>query len=137
MARKSSKGYHYKHSEAQMRGLIKFNEMDPERHRELSAKGGRAVQKMYRERETFQKTTEWLLSQAAFNTSNETVEALKKEFPDLSNQEAMAVAVIAETIRTGDSKGFVAIRDTVGESPAQNVNLQNQEPLTINIKTVD
>lgn len=138
MPRKLKTGNHKNCTPAQLNPLEKYkwHKGDP-RAAEAGRKGGQKVQRIYKERNTFKKTTEWLLSQYAFDTQNEAVEALRKKFPDLSNQEAMTIAVIAETIRTGDPKGFTALRDTVGESPTQNVNLQNQEPLTINIKTVD
>lgn len=120
----------------QLAQLKTFADRDPEELREISRKGGLACQKQARERRKLRQTVEWLLDQPAFATNNDAVNALREQFPDLTNGEAMSAAVIAKTINEGDAKNFTVLRDTIGEAPVYQNNLPS-EPITINIKTVD
>lgn len=133
--KKSKKDYHP--SPAQLANLRRFDEMSPEEHRELSARGGRASKATQHQKFVFKQAARWLMSEPAFACENDAVNALKERFPDLTNAEAMTAAVMKKAIDEGDAKAYSVIRDTTGEIPTQNVNLTNDEPMTITIKTVE
>lgn len=138
---KDERAYHLNSSPRQLANLRRFDQMSPEERREMGRRGGLAGGKKAREKQakkkTFKEAAEWFLELPAIQSDNEAVEKLRAAFPDLSNIEAMTVAVGAKTIRDGDAKAFSVLRDTTGELPAQTVNVQNAEPMTITIKTVE
>lgn len=118
-----------------IKNLRKFNEMSPEEHRALSAKGGKRTAELYTQRKTFREVLEWALELPAVS-GNPDVDQLKKEFPNLSNRDAMVISMVAETIRNGNAKAFKELRDTTGEIPVQMVNVKNEAPMEITIRTL-
>lgn len=130
------KHHHTNSSPEQLANLRVFGRIPKEEQLEKARKGGIASQAKRRQAKTFKEAASWLMSCDAFATKNDAVNALKEKYPDINNAEAMVAAVMKRVLDEGDSKGFTTLRDTTGELPAQTVNLQNQEPMTINIKTV-
>lgn len=118
-----------------------FKNLSKEEVSALGRKGAYASAKARREKreaaETFKTAAKWLLKQKAGKTDVELVELLRQEFPDLNNLEAMTASVVARAIKDGDYRAFQTLRDTTGELPEQTVNVKNEEPMTINIKTVE
>lgn len=136
-------GKKYNSSPRQLENLKKnnFANRDPAEVRAIASKGGKNSAARRRERreaaETFKTAVKWLMKRPVGKTENEIVQELKAEFPDLNNLEAMTAAVMAKAINDGDYKAFTTLRDTTGELPEQTVNLRNEEPMVINIKTVE
>ena len=136
-------GKKYNSSPRQLENLKKnnFANRDPAEVRAIASKGGKNSAARRRERreaaETFKTVVKWLMKRPVGKTENEIVQELKAEFPDLNNLEAMTAAVMAKAINDGDYKAFTTLRDTTGELPEQTVNLRNEEPMVINIKTVE
>lgn len=136
-------GKKYNSSPRQLENLKKnnFANRDPAEVRAIASKGGKNSAARRRERreaaETFKTAVKWLMKRPVGKTENEIVQELKAEFPDLNNLEAMTAAVMAKANNDGDYKAFTTLRDTTGELPEQTVNLRNEEPMVINIKTVE
>lgn len=128
-------------SPAQRGNLKNFGQMTKEEHLAASRLGGLNSAKVRREKreaaETFKTAAKWLLKQKAGKSDVELVEMLREQFPDLNNLEAMTASVVARAIKDGDYRAFQTLRDTTGELPEQTVNVKNEEPMTINIKTVE
>lgn len=118
-----------------------FKNLTKEQVSEIGRRGAYASAKVRREKreaaETFKTAAKWLLKQKASKTDVELVEMLREQFPDLNNLEAMTASVVARAIKEGDYRAFQTLRDTTGELPEQTVNVKNEEPMTINIKTVE
>lgn len=114
-----------------------FNNISPERHKEIASMGGKAAAAKRAYNASFKEAMMWALELPAMK-GNPTVDKLRKEFPGLTNRDAMAISMTAEAIKKGNVKAFEAVRDTAGESPRQAIDLNGEEGgLTINIKTVD
>jgi len=118
------------------KNLMTFGKIDPEIQREWSSKGGKAAQAVLAKKRTFKQAAEWIMSMPAFDSTNATVEAIRAQFPDIDNTDAMTIAMVSKAINEGDVRAFTAIRDTTGELPEQTVNVSNQAPLEIKITTV-
>jgi hypothetical protein len=116
--------------------LKKFNEMDPEEHRRLSSLGGQRTKELYAQRKTFKQVLEWALELPAVS-GDSYVEKIREQFPTLTNRDAMVLAMVAETVKNGNAKAFKELRDTTGEIPAQTVNVKNEQPMTITVRTID
>lgn len=116
--------------------LKKFNEMDPEEHRRLSSLGGQKTKELYAQRKTFKQVLEWALELPAVE-GNPDVERLREQFPTLTNRDAMVISMVAETVKNGNAKAFKELRDTTGEIPVQTVNVKNEQPMTITVRTLD
>lgn len=119
------------------KNLIQFDQMTPEQRTEMARKGAAASNKRQQQARDFKEAVRWLMSETKFSTENDAILALREKFPDITMGEAMAASVMQKVIEEGDARGFSVIRDTSGEIPAQNVNLSNNAPMTINIKTVE
>lgn len=122
---------------AQLANLRVFGQLSPEEQRELSSRGGKAAQAVLREKRNFKKAVQWLMDMDAFETDNAAVEGLRKNFPDISNAEAMTAALMYKAMIEGDARAYAVIRDTSGEVPTTSVSTASLEPITINIKTVE
>ncbi len=116
-------------------GLRNFRDMDPEEHRAIASKGGKAKQEKKKYNESFKEAVQWAMELPAMK-GNPTVDRLRKEFPILNNRDAMAISMTAEAIKKGNVKAFEALRDTVGEGP-KSAAVGEDGSITINIKTVE
>ena len=116
--------------------LISFKDMTPEQHAKLSSAGGKKAAENRKCRATFKEALQWALELPAMN-GNPTVSKLRKKFPGMNNRDAMVISMITEAINKGNVKAFEVVRDTVGESPKQNISLGDDGGITINIKTVE
>lgn len=123
-------------NEKSKKNLMTFGKIDPEIQREWSSRGGKASQAVQAKKRTFKQAAEWIMSLPAFETANDAVLAIKEQFPDIDNSEAMTVALVSKAINEGDVRAFTAIRDTTGELPEQTVNVANSAPMEIKITTI-
>ena len=125
----------YMPPESSLKNLTPFDKLDPEEAKRIRSKGGKASVEKRRYNKTFKQAMEWALSLDAFR-GNPDVDAIHDRYPDLNNRDAIAIAATAKAIQTGDIKAFIAIRDTTGELPVQQVNVGGASGMTINIRTL-
>jgi len=104
---------------------------------EAGRKGGIASGESKRRNKTFKEAMLFVLDLPAMQTEDEDIESLKKQFPDLTNRDIMAVAMAKAVIKDKNVRAYIAARDTTGELPEQTVNVKNETPLEIKITTVD
>lgn len=109
--------------------------MPIEERRAMGSRGGKKAAENRAYRKSFKMALEWALEMPAMK-GNPTVDKIRKEFPDLNNRDAMAIAAVSEALLKGNMKAFEAVRDTVGEAPRKAVDF-GDEAITINIKTVE
>lgn len=102
--------------------LIPFNQMDPERHKQLSAKGGRNSGKAKRKKKAMKAAAKDLLSMALHKgdladlADIESLDEVKSG--NITVQDAILFAMAAKAI-SGDVSAALFLRDTMGEHPAQ------------------
>ena len=116
--------------------LKPLNQRTPEERRRIGALGGKAAAETKRQAKTFREALNWALELPAMK-GNPTVDAIRKSFPTITNRDAMVIAMCSEAVKKQNVRAFEAIRDTTGELPAQTVNVQTAQPMTINIKTIE
>ena len=124
-------------SPEQLKNLRKFSDMPKDELVELSRRGHEKAMETRKQNAVFKNAAVWLAEQPAFKSENEAVEALREQFPGLTNAQAMTAAVMKRAIDEGDSKAYTTIRDTTGELPEQTVNMKGDGAMTITIKTLD
>lgn len=106
-----------------------FNMMDPEKLREISRKGGEAVQRLYGEKKTAKQALEniltlrindEILSQA--DLSPELAEKLKRSNPDATLYDLMQIVAVGRAVG-GNMKSYELIRDTYGDAPVKQIEV--------------
>lgn len=85
--------------------LIPFNQMTEEQQREIARMGGIASQKKRKERKTLKEELLLLLS-----TNN--------------NNEKISLAILQKALN-GDIQAFTTIRDTIGEKPKEEIEVND------------
>jgi hypothetical protein len=106
--------------------------------RERGRKGGIASGKARAQAKTFREALEWALSLPAEKVVGDKIgRQLAERFPGITAREAIAISAATAAIKKQDVKAMAFARDTVGEAPAQQVELNQGEPFEILIKTVD
>lgn len=116
-----------------------FDKLPPERAREIQSMGGKASAEVQRKKRNFQQAVKWAMdipAQDLVNHNDKLINLLVKQYPDMTAAEAMAAKTTYNAIKNGDAKALAILRDTVGELPAQTVKLQQNEPVSITIRTV-
>lgn len=111
-----------------------FDTWDKDKLREQSSAAGKKSSEQRELNATFRAALVWALDLPAVK-GNATVERLRKRYPNLTNRDAIAIAMTAQAIQKQDVKAFLALRDTMGEAPEQNVSVKS-EPLVIRIETI-
>ena len=97
----------------------KLNKIDPERAREIRSMGGKASQKVLKERKTFLQILNLLGESPATNAEKANFSNI---FPGVSNEEItkdmmVAAAQYHKAITKSDTQAAAFIRDTKGEKP--------------------
>ena len=111
----------------------------PERQRELRSMGGKASQAVQRQKRNFQQAIKWAMDMPAqdiLTHNDRLINQLVQRFPDMTAAEAMAIKTTRKAIQNGDAKALAILRDSVGELPSQTVKLQQNDPVSITIRTV-
>lgn len=89
------------------------------------------------QRKTFREMAEIFLSCPA---DEDTRELISSQMPDLPTEDITAgMAMVWGLYRRaigGDHKAFVALRDTVGEIPSQQINLHTDDALDVRVQFV-
>ena len=124
-------------SPAQLANLRPFGTLSEEEQKELSRKGAIAANTDKPKRKEFKDALEWLLEQPAMYVNNRYIIAMQSKFPNLTNREAMTIAVVGKVLQTGDAKCFAIVRDTMGEVPTSKLSVSSGDSMVINIRTVD
>lgn len=99
---------------ANEQNLIKNEDLTPSQRRENAKKAGQASVEAKKKRKALKEELEMLLS-------------LKKE-NDKTYQECMSIALIEEALK-GNTKAFEVIRDTIGEKPKDEMDLNVKKKL--------
>lgn len=90
-----------------------------------------------RQRKTFRDMAEIFLSCPADADTTEIISAQMPDLPteDITTGMAMIWGVYRRAVG-GDHKAFVALRDTVGEIPSQQINLHTDDALDVRVEFV-
>ena len=116
--------------------LTPLNLRSPEERRRIASMGGKKAAESRRAAKTFAEAISWALDLPAMK-GNPTVDKLRKQFPELTNRDAIAISMTVEAVKKQNVRAFEAIRDTIGEAPTKSVDLSSGKIPTITIKTVD
>jgi len=108
---------------------VSFNMMDPEKLKEISRKGGEAVQRLYGEKKTAKQALENILTlkindeiinQA--DLSPELAEKLRRSNPDATLYDLMQIVAVGRAVG-GNMKSYELIRDTYGDMPIKQIEV--------------
>ena len=108
-------------NEKQKKNLIPFNQMSPERHRELSSRGGIACQSKKKRKKEMSKALSLLLALPVNEQNRAMMEAFGIDPEDADNQMAVLMAALKEAVN-GDVRAMQFIRDT--ENDIENKRLK-------------
>ena len=117
---------------ANEQNLIPNSQRTPSELREMARKGGIKSGQVRAERKKFKELFEDYLEK---KVTNEQIKAQMKEFgfkdKECTNKNAIVFAQYKEALK-GSTQAFVAVRDTMGEKPVEQV--ENINPPIINIQ---
>ena len=88
------------------KNLIPFNELPPEKQKEIRAKGGRATGAKKREKKKLREMLEVFLEKKTQDKNGNTI----------TTGEAVTLALIEKCLK-GDVKAFEVLRNTIGQKP--------------------
>ena len=108
---------------------VSFNQMEPEKLREISRKGGEAVQKLYGEKKTAKDALEKILTLKVDDSiiskadlEPELAKRLKRSNPDATLYDLMQLVAVGRAVG-GNMKAYELIRDTYGDAPVKQVEI--------------
>ena len=106
-----------------------FGTLSPERQREISRKGGVAVQKLHGEKKSARESLEKILTLkvddgilAAADVPEEFIQKLKRDNPNATLYDLIHLVVVGRAIG-GNMKAYELIRDTHGDKPIERVEV--------------
>lgn len=112
--------------------LIPLSERTTEEQKTIAQKGGIASGKARREKKAMRETLEALLSMQMKSGKAANIEEIKSfstlKGKNISVQEAMSIAMIQKAIK-GNVKAAEWVRDTAGQKPAENMNMNMNLPV--------
>lgn len=112
--------------------------LSPEEAREQGKKGGLASGEARRQNKTFREALEWALSLPAEDVIDGKIgKDLAARYPGISTRDAIAISAATASIKKQDVRAMVFARDTIGEAPALQVDVTQDKPFEISIKTID
>lgn len=107
-----------------------FNMMDEERQREISRKGGIAVQKLHGERKTARESLEKILTLRITDEildgaeiSTELAERFKRDNPNATIYDLIQMVAVGKAVG-GNLKAYELIRDTHGDKPKDTIAIE-------------
>lgn len=118
------------------KNLIPLNRRTKEEQRRIAISGGKKSGEVRRYNKTFKQALSWYLDMER-PVTDKTEDALLAKFPNLTNRDAMAIAAVEAATKNKDVRAMVFVRDTIGEIPVQSVNIAQEKPFEIIIKTLD
>lgn len=106
------------------KNLIPFNQMTPERRREIALKGAAATNAKIKRRKTFREIIEALGTEEATETEKaKFLQMFPNADPDSITKDMMIIASLYnQSIGRGNVKAAAMIRDTVGEKPETTIS---------------
>lgn len=109
-----------------------------EQAREQGRRGGIASGEARRKNKTMREALEWALSlPAEAVVDGKAGKALATKFPGIDTRDAIAISMAAAAAKKQDVRAAVYVRDTTGEAPAMQLDLTQEKPFEIAIKTID
>lgn len=109
-----------------------FSNMTPEQRVECGRKGGIASGEAKRKKKQMKETIDVILSMPMKSGKYADIETIKNfaslKGKNISVQEAMIIAMVQRAMK-GDVKAAEWIRDTVGQKPADNMNMNLELPV--------
>lgn len=119
-------------------GRRSFNQMDAETQREISRKGGVAVQKLHGERKSARESLERILTLKisdgileGADISTDLAERLKRDNPNATLYDLIQMVAVGKAVG-GNMKAYELIRDTHGDKPKDEVKIEGAELMTDN-----
>lgn len=117
---------------AGVNNLIKAEDLTSEELRDRAQKGGIASGKARREKKMMRETLEMLLSMPLNNKKAVDVEDVRSfaalKGKNISVQDAMLIAQVQKAMK-GDTQAAVYVRDTIGQKPVDNVDMNMNVPV--------
>ena len=108
---------------------VSFNQMEPEKRREICRKGAEAVNKLHGEKKTAKQALENILTLkvndeiiAGADLTPEMAARLKKSAPDATIYDLMQIVAVGRAV-SGNMKAYELIRDTYGDKPIERVEV--------------
>ena len=109
-----------------------FSQMTPQQRRENGRKGGIASGEAKRKKKAMRETLDVLLSMPMKSGKFADIEAIKNfaaiKGKNISVQEAMIISMLQRAMK-GDVKAAEWIRDTAGQKPVDNMNMNMNLPV--------
>ena len=109
-----------------------FSLMTPEQRRENGRKGGIASGEAKRKKKAIKETLDVLLSMPMKSGKNADIESIKNfaalKGKNINVQEAMVISMLQRAMK-GDVKAAEWIRDTAGQKPVENMNMNMNLPV--------
>ena len=110
-------------------GRLSFNQMEPERRREISRMGAAAVNKIHGEKKTAREALERILTIkatpeiiAGADLAPEIAERLQRDNPNATLYDLIQLVAVGRAVG-GNMKAYELIRDTAGDKPIERVEL--------------
>ena len=119
----------------QYANLFDFSKLSGEERHELAKKAAAKSAEVRSRKKSFKDALEMFLD-LPLTDASPIGEKLRPIFPNLTNRDAMSLILIAKGLLEGDIKAFETIRDTIGEAPARQLSIQNNEPMVITVQTI-
>lgn len=120
---------------ANEQNLIPNKDRTPEELREMTRKGGIASGKARREKKTMRENLRMLLEMGLTD-----VEAMELKARGILSEDLVTMTYLnnkqIEKAKNGDTSAYLAIRDTIGEKPTNNLNVNGELSNTISIEFV-
>lgn len=108
--------------------------LSTERAQKLGSKGGKASAEARKQRKMIKDTLELLLAMPLDKNAPKDIEDIKNfaalKGKNITVQDALAIAMIKKA-KNGDVSAMTYIRDTIGEKPRDNLNLEGSIPIVI------
>lgn len=108
---------------------VSFNQMDKEKLREISRKGGEAVQKLFGEKKTAKESLQNILTLkvtpeiiANADLDPAIAEKLKRTNPDATMYDLIQLVAVGRAVG-GNMKAYELVRDTYGDMPVKQVEI--------------
>lgn len=118
--------------------LIPTTALTEEERRAMAQKAGKASVEARRVNKTFKEALEWALSLPAADVIDGKIgKDLAARYPGISTRDAIAISAATASVKKQDVRAMVFARDTVGEAPAMQVDLTQEKPFEISIKTLE
>lgn len=118
------------------KNLIPISERSSAEVRAMASKGGKKSGEVRRQNKTFKEAINWLMA-LPVDATDDRNKALLEQYPNLTNREAVTLAMLDASKNDKDVRAAVYLRDTSGELPTQNINIEQTKPFEISIKTIE